>query len=157
MHFDFRFFALICVTVLGLLGCDSRLIKDQTVLTQRLSEIPVLGFDEVARVSGKSIHLSLFEDLRIRAPQATRDQILWAAIVAAAWSTDSQGSRLTSHEALALALYSVGGPWSDDSARAAKSIGFADTRPEPKAVAQRLQPIFEKSKWIKNAPLLERL
>ena len=123
--------------------------------SQKISELPVLGFDEVARVNGKPIRLSLYQDLRMRAPQVNRDQILWAAIVAAEW-TSKMGAP-PSDDALALALYAVGGPWEEKAARAAQTLKIEGTTPDPKTVAQRLQPFFDQAHWIKNAPLLERI
>lgn len=130
---------------------------DERELTQKLSELPVLGFDEIARVNGKSVRLSLYQDLRARAPKASRDQILWVAIVAAEWTSSRTDRAPASDDALALALYAVGGEWDERAARAAKALLIEGAPPDPKIVAQRLQPIFERAQWTQNAPLLERL
>ena len=111
----------------------------------------------MARVEGKPLRLSLFQDLRLRAPAASRDQVLWAAIVAAGWTLQKEDGAPSSEDLLSLALYAVGGPWDEKAARAAQTLGVQGTPPEPRAVAQRLQPVFERVRWVKNAPLLERI
>lgn len=143
--------------IAGVLACTPVPKTDDREFTQKISELPVLGFDEVARVNGKPVRLSLYQDLRIRVPQASRDQILWVAIVAASWSTQTGEETPSSDDALALALYAVGGPWDEKAARAALSLRVQGPKPDPKTVAQRLQPFFDQAQWLKNAPLLERI